>query len=68
MNAIAEYRRRFKKVLGGDANASDYIRDFVHSDNKRFKGKSKDERINMALGAYYGKRVDALRKKLINAS
>jgi len=29
------------KTLGADAKASDFIHDFVHSDNKRFKGKSK---------------------------
>lgn len=37
--------------------ASDVIRDFVHSSDKRFKGKSKAERIRMALGAFYGKRI-----------
>lgn len=33
---------------------STIIRDFVHSDNPKFKGKSKKERIRMALGAAYG--------------
>lgn len=42
------------KKLGVGATASDYIHDFVNSDNPRFKGKSKKERIRMALGAYYG--------------
>ncbi len=41
-----------RKVVGN--SASDYIDDFVHSSNKRFDGKSKEERIRMALGAYYG--------------
>jgi hypothetical protein len=31
-----------------------YISDFVHSDNPKFAGKSKKERIRMALGASYG--------------
>ena len=31
-----------------------YIHDFVHSDNPKFAGKSKKERIRMALGAKYG--------------
>jgi hypothetical protein len=31
-----------------------YIHDFVHSDNPKFAGKSKKERIRMALGASYG--------------
>lgn len=30
-----------------------WIRDFVHSDNPKFAGKSKKERIRMALGASY---------------
>lgn len=32
----------------------DWIHDFVHSDNPKFAGKSKKERIRMALGAKYG--------------
>jgi hypothetical protein len=35
-------------------NAKKAIHDFVHSKDKRFKGKSKKERIRMALGAAYG--------------
>lgn len=31
-----------------------WISDFVHSDNSKFAGKSKKERIRMALGAKYG--------------
>lgn len=31
-----------------------WISDFVHSDNPKFAGKSKKERIRMALGAKYG--------------
>ena len=30
-----------------------WISDFVHSDNPKFAGKSKKERIRMALGAAY---------------
>lgn len=30
-----------------------WIKDFVHSDNPKFEGKSKKERINQALAAYY---------------
>ena len=41
------------EVLSKDAKAGDYISDFVHSTNPKFEGKSKKERINMALGAYY---------------
>jgi len=42
-----------QEVLSKDAKAGDYISDFVHSTNPKFDGKSKKERINMALGAYY---------------
>ena len=41
------------EVMSKDAKAGDYISDFVHSTNPKFEGKSKKERINMALGAYY---------------
>lgn len=44
--------------LGKNAKASDWVHDFVHSDNPQFKGKSKDERIRMALGAYYSKHAN----------
>lgn len=35
---------------------SQWIQDFIKSDNPKFAGKSKQERINMALGAYYKKK------------
>jgi hypothetical protein len=41
------------EVLSKDAKAGDYISDFVHSTNPKFDGKSKKDRIKMALGAYY---------------
>jgi hypothetical protein len=47
------------EVMSKDAKAGDWIHDFVHSDNPKFSGKNKKERINMALGAYY----DANKKK-----
>jgi hypothetical protein len=43
------------EVLSTDASSEDYIKDFVHSTDPRFEGKTKKERIKMALGAYYGK-------------
>ncbi len=55
---VAKLRERVamlrKKITAG-MSTSDIIHDFVHSDNKRFKGKSKAERIRMALGASYGR-------------
>lgn len=43
-----------EKLTGADP-ASKWIHDFVHSDNPMFDGKSKQERIRMALGAKYEK-------------
>lgn len=43
-----------KEELKPGMKASNIIHDFVHSDNPKFKGKSKQERIKMALGAFYG--------------
>lgn len=43
------------EVLSKDASAGDYIKDFVHSDNPKFAGKSKEKRKQMALAAYYAK-------------
>lgn len=40
--------------LTSDMPASKIIHDFVHSDNPKFKGKSKKDKIKMALGAFYG--------------
>jgi len=39
--------------LTSDMTISDFIHDFVHSTDKRFAGKSRQERIKMATGAYY---------------
>lgn len=41
------------EVLSKEDPASEWIHDFVNSDAPQFKGKSKKERIKMALGAYY---------------
>lgn len=45
-----------EEALSKSAPASAWIKDFVHSKNPKFKGKSKEERIKMALGAYYGQK------------
>lgn len=41
------------EALKASQPASEWIHDFVNSKDAKFKGKSKAERINMALGAYY---------------
>ena len=43
------------EVLAKSAKAGEWIHDFVHSDNPKFKGKSKEKRKQMALAAYYSK-------------
>ena len=44
-----------QEVLGKDDPAGKWISDFVHSDNPKFAGKSKEKRKQMALAAYYAK-------------
>ena len=50
---IADAKKLMEK-LTKDMTAGEVISDFVHSDDPKFKGKSKAERTKMALGAYYG--------------
>lgn len=57
---MEEIELELNEVLSKDASAGEWIHDFVHSDNPRFKGKSKEERIKMALGAYYGRQNEEL--------
>jgi hypothetical protein len=42
-----------QEALKKSQPASEWINDFVNSKDAKFNGKSKGERINMALGAYY---------------
>lgn len=54
-----------EKLTAADP-ASKWISDFVASDNPKFEGKTKKERINMALGAYYAakrEKNEAVEKK-----
>jgi hypothetical protein len=54
-----EVEMEINEVLSKDAKAGDWIHDFIHSDNPKFKGKTKAERKKMALGAYYAKQNEA---------
>jgi len=54
------------EVLSKDAKAGDWIHDFIHSDNPKFAGKSKKERMKMALGAYYAKQKAPVSEELTN--
>jgi len=53
--SIQQYMKTksLSEILKKSDPVGDWIRDFIDSDNSRFAGKSKKERINMALGAYY---------------
>lgn len=42
-----------EEKLSPSMGVDKYIHDFVHSDNPKFEGKSKKERIKQALAAYY---------------
>lgn len=48
------YKEQFvTEKLSKNQPASVWIKDFIDSTNPKFKGKTKKERISMALGAYY---------------
>jgi organic radical activating enzyme len=51
-----------EEKLTKSMSAGDVISDFVHSKNPKFKGKSKKERMEMALGAYYSKHPEKSKK------
>lgn len=57
---ILEEVEQMDEVITKKTATGDVIRDFVHSKNSRFKGKSKKERIRMALGAKYSMMKEAL--------
>ena len=48
-----EESEELEEKLSVSDGAEKWIHDFVHSDNPKFEGKSKKERIQMALGAFY---------------
>lgn len=50
-----EIDAQIQEVLSKDASAGEWISDFVHSDNPKFEGKSKEKRKQMALAGYYAK-------------
>jgi hypothetical protein len=62
---VESIEEQLLEVLSKDAKAGEWISDFVKSDNPKFEGKSKKERIKMALGAYYGKQNESLEEGYI---
>ena len=55
-------KEQINEVLTKKTSVSAIIHDFVHSDNPKFKGKSKKERQKMALGAYYSMHPEKSKK------
>lgn len=53
---------QLEEVLTKKDPAGTWIRDFVKSDDPKFAGKSKKERMRMALGAYYAKHPEQSNK------
>ena len=49
-----------EEKLNPSMGAAKYIQDFVKSKDPRFEGKTKKERIKMALGAFYGAKNESV--------
>lgn len=60
-----KFDKTIHEVLSSDDPVEKWIADFVKSDNPKFDGKTKKERINMALGAFYAaqKKNETLQEK-----
>lgn len=50
---VSEEVEEVDEVLKPSMGAAAYIKDFVHSDDPKFKGKSKKQRMKQALAAFY---------------
>lgn len=55
---------QIEEKLGKGADASAWIDDFVHSKDPKFAGKSKEERKQQALAAYYGKQREGIEEAM----
>lgn len=62
LSALRRGEHRLEEKLTKSMSAGDVISDFVHSKNPKFEGKSKKERMEMALGAYYSKHPEKSKK------
>jgi hypothetical protein len=54
--------KQLDEILTKKTPASKVISDFVHSDDPKFAGDTKKQRIKRALGAYYGMHPEKSRK------
>jgi hypothetical protein len=57
-------KKTLKEVLTKKTSAGEFIKDFQDSNNPRFAGKSKKEREQMALAAYYAKQNEEVKEDL----
>lgn len=55
---MKSFRDYLNEVLTASDPIEDWIKDFIESDNPKFKGKSKEKRIEMAKAAYYAAQED----------
>jgi hypothetical protein len=56
---MKSYKDMINEVLTKSTPASEWIKDFVDSDNPKFAGKSAAKRKQMALAAYYSKQEES---------
>jgi hypothetical protein len=57
---MKSYKDMINEVLTKSTPASEWIKDFVDSDNPKFAGKSAAKRKQMALAAYYAKKNESV--------
>jgi hypothetical protein len=55
-----------EEKLNPSMGSAKYIDDFVKSKDPRFEGKTKKERIKMALGAYYGAKNESVKTEEVD--
>jgi len=59
MKSFKDVTKQLDEVLTKSTPTGEWIHDFVHSDNPKFKGKSAAKRKQMALAAYYAKKNES---------
>ena len=64
---ILRKEETIEEKLDASMGAGKYVTDFVKSKDPRFEGKTKKERIKMALGAYYGAKNESVETEEVDA-
>lgn len=64
---VEESLDELTEVLKASDPVSKWIKDFVDSDNPKFEGKSKKERTDMALAAYYAAQKQQQQDEMLDA-